>query len=66
MTLTKKFDCAMLCSTEIPIDEQINKWIMEQNAKNPLIFSIVDIKYNVTGEGYESALLIYRWVEGIE
>ena len=55
-----------MCSTETPIDEQINKWIMEQKAKNPLIFSIIDIKYSVTGEGYESALLIYRWVEGIE
>lgn len=44
------------------IDTEVNKWLKE-NANR---IHVIDIKYNVTNEGYESVLVIYEILEELK
>lgn len=53
MRLTKKFDISLGYGEKLNIDSQINLWLEKHN------YILIDVKYNVTDKGYESALVIY-------
>jgi hypothetical protein len=54
MVQVKKIDISLGYS-EKNIEDLINNWL-----KNTTGIEVKDIKYNVTGSGYESALIIYE------
>ena len=58
MKLVKKFDKSILSiMSDEPyksIDNDINDWIKEEKV------NIIDIKYVITDQGYESVLVIYE------
>lgn len=60
MTKIKTFS-NILNYTHCLIDTEVNKWL-EENANR---IHVIDIKYNVTNDGYESVLVIYEELEVI-
>jgi hypothetical protein len=54
MIQVKKIDVSLGYSEDKKIDDLINDWL-----KNTTGIKVIDIKYNVTDSGYESALIIY-------
>lgn len=47
--------------THTLIDNDVNKWLEGQGAK----IHVIDVKYNVTNDGYESVLVMYEELEEI-
>ena len=61
MIQIKTFDNT-LNYTHCLIDAEVNKWLKE-NANR---IHVIDIKYNVTNDGYESVLVIYEVLEELK
>ncbi len=56
MVYVKKFDKGLgyYGEEKFNIDNQINSWLEKNN------YTLIDVKYSVTNDGYESALVIYN------
>ena len=61
MIQIKTFD-NKLNYTHSLIDTEVNKWLKENTNK----IHVIDIKYNVTNDGYESVLVIYEVLEELK
>ena len=48
--------------THCLIDTDVNKWLEEQGEK----IHVIDVKYNVTNDGYESVLVMYEEMEEVK
>ena len=44
------------------IDTEVNKWLKENSNR----IHVIDIKYNVTSDSYESVLVIYEILEELK
>lgn len=61
MTKIKTFSNT-LNYTHTLIDNEVNKWLEENGSR----IHVIDVKYNVTNDGYESVLVIYEEMEEVK
>lgn len=61
MIQIKTFDNALNYAHNL-IDTEVNKWLKENSNR----IHVIDIKYNVTNDGYESVLVIYEILEELK
>lgn len=61
MIQIKTFDNT-LNYTHSLIDNEVNRWLKENSSR----IHVIDIKYNVTNDGYESVLVIYEVLEELK